>query len=109
VCLFLSCVLFCEKLLKLVTVKRSEHTSQSFTLVCYEVWVSEVNVHDFFESMSTSMVDIDRRPIVFWYEGTSTVDIIRFFCGMTPYQQLISTNFWVKSTVDQISTVFSSR
>ena len=73
--LFLSCVLICEKRLKLVTVKRSERTSQSFTSVCYEEWVSEVNVHDFFESMSTSMVDIDRRPIFFWYKGTSTVDI----------------------------------
>ena len=63
VCLFLSCVLFCEKHLKLVTVKRSERTSQSSTSVCYEVWVSEVNVHDSFESMSTSMVDINGRPI----------------------------------------------
>ena len=63
VCLFLSCVLFCEKRLKLVTVKRSERTRQSFTSVCYEVWVSEVNVHDSFESMSTSMVDINGRPI----------------------------------------------
>jgi len=65
--------------LKLVTMKRSERTSHSFTSVCYEVWVSEVNVHDFFESMSTSTVDIDRRLIFFWYEGTSTVVINRFF------------------------------
>jgi len=65
--------------------KRSERTSQSFTSVCYEVWVSEVKVHDFFESMSTSTVDIDRRPIFFWYEGTSTVDIDRLFFGMNPY------------------------
>jgi len=72
-------VLFCEKRLKLVTVKRSERMSQSFTSVCYELWVSEVNVHDFFESMSTSTVEIDRRPIFFLYEGTSTVDINRFF------------------------------
>jgi len=61
------------------------------------------------ESMSTSMVEIDRRPIVFWYEGTSTVDIDRFFCGMNPYRRSISTDFWVKSTVDHISTAFSSR
>jgi len=108
VCLLLSCVLFCEKRLKLVTVKRSERTSQSFTSVCYEVWVSEVNVHDFFDSMPTSTVDIDRRPI-FWYEGTSTVDIDRFVFGMNPYRRSVSTDFWVKSTVDQISTVFSSR
>jgi len=85
VCLFLSCVLFYENHLKLVTVKRSERTSQSFTSVCYEVWVSEVNVHDFFESMSTSLVNIDRRPIFFWYEGTSTVDVDRFIFGMNPY------------------------
>jgi len=71
--------MFCEKRLKLVTVKRSERTNQSFTSVCHEVWVIEVNVHDFFESMSTSTVNIDRRPIYFWYEGTSTVDIDRFF------------------------------
>jgi len=32
-----------------------------------------VNVHDFFESMSTSTVDIDRRTIFFWYEGTSSI------------------------------------
>ena len=96
--------------MKLVTVKRSEGTSQSFTSVCYEVWVSEVNVHDCFESMSTSTVDIDRRPICFWYdEGTSTVDINRFFFGMNPYRRSISSDFWVKSTVDQISTDFSSR
>ena len=43
------------------------------------LWVGEVNVHDFFESISTLTVDIDRRPIFFWYEGTSTVDIDRFF------------------------------
>jgi len=107
VCFFLSCVLFCEKRLKLVTMKRSERMSQSFTSVCYEVWVSEVNVHDFFESMFTSTVDIDRRPIFFWYEGTSTVDIDRSF--LIPYRRSISTDFWVKSTVNQISTVFSSR
>jgi len=79
-------VLFCEKRLKLVTVKRSERTSQSFTSVCYEVWVSEVNVNDFFESMS------DDRPIFFGmrahrrststdffgYESISTVDFDRF-------------------------------
>jgi len=60
-------------------VKRSERTSQSFISVCDGVWVSEVNVHDFFESLSTSTVDIDGRPILFWYDGTSTVDIDRFF------------------------------
>ena len=27
------------------------------------LWVGEVNVHDFSESMSTATVDIDRRPI----------------------------------------------
>jgi len=47
--------------------------------------VSEVNVHNFFESMSTSLVNIDRRPIFFWYEGTSTVDVDRFIFGMNPY------------------------
>jgi len=93
VCLFLSCVLFCEKRLKLVTVKRSERTSQSFTSVCCEVWVSEVNVHDIFESMSTSTVDIDPRLILFWYEGTSTVDIDRIVCGTNPYRRSISTEF----------------
>ena len=36
-----------------------------------------VNVYDFFESMSTSTVDIDRRPIFFGM--TSTVDIDRFW------------------------------
>ena len=66
------------EVLEIDIVKRSERTSQSFTSVCYEVWVSEVNVHDFFESMSTSTVDIDRRSIFFWYEGTSTVDIDQF-------------------------------
>ena len=92
-------------------VKRSERMNQSFTSVCYEVWVSEVNVtvHDFFESMSTWTVDIDRRPILFWYEGTSPVDIDHFFFGMDPYRRLISTDFGEKLTVDQISTVFSSR
>jgi len=30
------------------------------------------------------------------------------FFGMNPYRRSISTDFWVKSTVDQISTVFSS-
>ena len=47
--------------------------------------VGEVNVHDFFESMSTSTVDIDGRPICFWYEGTSTVDIDRIFFGVNPH------------------------
>jgi len=45
----------------------------------------------------------------FLYEGTSTVHIDRFCFGMNPYRRSISTDFWVKSTVDQISTVFSSR
>jgi len=31
------------------------------------------------------------------------------FFGMNPYRRSISTDFLVKSTVDQISTVFSSR
>jgi len=56
------------------------------------LWVGEVNVHDFFESMFTSTVDIDRRPIFFgmrahrrsmstgffWYESISMVDFDRF-------------------------------
>ena len=92
------------EVLEIDIVKRSERTSQSFTSVCYEVWVSEVNVHDFFESKSTSTVNTD----FFWYEGTSTVDIDRFIFGMNPYRRSISTDFGVKSTVDQISTVFSS-
>ena len=71
--------------------------------------MSEANVHDFFESMSTSTVDIDRRPILFWYEGTSTVDIDRFFFGINPHRRSISTDFLLKSTVDAILTVFSSR
>jgi len=50
-----------------------------------------------------------RSTNFFWYEGTSTVDIDRFFFGMNPYRRSISTDFWVKSTFDQISTVFSSR
>jgi len=109
VCLFLSCVLFCEKRLKLVTVKRSERTSQSFTSLCYEVWVSEVNVHDFFESMSTSTVDVDCRPIFFGMRAHRRSISTDFFFGMNPYRRSISTDFWVKSTVDQISTVFSNR
>ena len=75
-----------------ITVKRSERTSELFTSVCYEVWVSEVNVHDF------CLVD-----------STSTVDIDWFVFGMNPYRLSIFTDFWLKSTVDQISTVFSSR
>jgi len=63
VCWFLGCVLFCEKRLKWVRVNRSERPSQSYTFVRYEVWVSKVNVHDFFESMSTSTVDIDHQLI----------------------------------------------
>ena len=71
--------------------------------------MSEVNVHDFFESMSTSTVDINRRPI-FWYEGTSTIST-DFLLGMNPHRQSISTDFLknLKSTVDVISTVFSGR
>jgi len=98
----------CEKRLKLVTVKRSERTSQSFTSVCYQVWVSEVNVHHFFwvhvhfdgrYRPSTDFfwyegIDSRYRSIFFWYESISTVDF---------------DQFWVKSTVDQILTVFSSR
>jgi len=64
------------------TVTRSERTSQSFTSVCYEVWVSEVNVHNFFESMSTSTVDINRRPIFF---------------GMRAHRRSISTDFFLVS------------
>jgi len=79
VCLFLSCVLFCEKRWKWVRVHRSERPSQSYISCCYEVRVSKVNVHDFFESMFTSTVDIDHLPILVWYEGTSTVDIDRIF------------------------------
>jgi len=85
VCLFLFCVLICEKRLQWVRVNRSERPSQSYTSCCYEVCVSEVNVNDFLESMSTSTVDIDSRPIFFGYEGTSTVDIKRFFFGMNPH------------------------
>ena len=59
--------------------------------------------------MSTSTIDIDRRPICFWYEGTSTVDIDRFFFGMNPHRRSISTEFLLKSTVDTTSIVFSSR
>ena len=42
---------------------RSDCPSQSSGSVCHEVWVSKVNVNrDYiFESVSTSMVDIDRR------------------------------------------------
>ena len=69
---------------------RSERPSQSYTSFCYEVWVNEVNVHDFFESMSTLTVDIDRRPIFFWYEGTSTVDIDRFFLW---YESISTVDF----------------
>jgi len=32
-----------------------------------------------------------------------------FFLGVNPYLRSISTDFWVISTVDQLSTVFSSR
>ena len=56
------------------------------------LWVGEVNVNDFFESMSTSTVNIDRKTIFFgmrahrraistdffWYESISTVDFDRF-------------------------------
>jgi len=56
-----------------------------------------------------STADINRQPIWLWYEGTSTVDIDRFFFGMDPYWRSISTDFWVKLMVDQISTVFSCR
>ena len=79
-CLFLSCVLFVEKRLKLVTMKRSERTSQSFTSFCDEVWVSEVNVHDFFESMSSSKVHINRWPIFF---------------GMRVHRRSISTDYFL--------------
>ena len=82
--------------------------SQSFTSICYEVWVSEVNVHNFFESISTSTVDIDRRPIFFGMRAHRRSISTHFF-GMNPHRQSILTDFWVKSMVDQISTVFSSR
>jgi len=80
VCWFLGCVLFCEKRLKWVRVNRSERPSQSNTSFCHEVWVSKVNVHDFFGSMSTSTVDIDRRPICF---------------GMRAHRRSISTDFYL--------------
>jgi len=64
VCWFLGCVLFCEKRLKWARVNRSERPNPSYTSFFYEVWVSKVNARDFFESMSTSTVDIDRRPIL---------------------------------------------
>jgi len=41
-------------------------------------------------------IDGRYRPIFFWYD-------------MNPYRRSISTDFWVKLTVDQISTVFSSK
>jgi len=78
VCWFLGCVLFYEKRLKCVRVNRSERPSQSYTSFCYEAWVSKVNVHDLFESMSTSTVDIDRRLIFF---------------GMRAHRRSISTDF----------------
>ena len=53
------------------------------------LWVSEVNVHDFLESRSTSTVDIDRQPIFFWYEGTSTVDIDRFFSSTVDFDRFL--------------------
>ena len=109
VCLFLSCVLFCEKCLKLVTVKRSERTSQSFTSVCYEIWVSKVNVHDFVESMSTLTVDIDRRPIFFWCESISTVDFDRFFGEIDCRSNIDRIFKQVNPYRPSISTVFSSR
>jgi len=40
--------------------------------------LGEVNVHDSFESMSTSTVDMDCRPIFFWDDSISTVDFDRF-------------------------------
>ena len=60
--------------------KTSERTSQSFISVCYEVWVSEVNAHNFFESMSTSTVDFD---------------VDRLFVGMRAHRQSISTDFFL--------------
>jgi len=80
------CVLFCEKRLKWVRVNRIERSSQSYASFCYEVCMnhSEVNVHDFLESMPILTVDIDRQPCFFWvygYVGTSTVDMDRFFFG----------------------------
>jgi len=62
-------------------VNRSKRPSQSNTSFCYEVWVSEVHGHDFFESMSTATVVTD----FFWYQGTSTVDIDQSFFGMNPH------------------------
>jgi len=53
------------------------------------LWVGEVNVHDFFESMSTSTVDINRRPIFFWYESISTVDIDRFFSSTVDFDRFL--------------------
>ena len=106
---FLGCVLFCEKCLKWVRVNRSERPSQSDTSFCYEVWMSMDNDDDFFESISTSTVDIDRRPIfLVWGHFDGRYRLI-FFWGMIPHWWLISTDFLLKSTVDAILTVFSSR
>jgi len=57
---FLSRVLFSEERLKQVTAKRSERQSQWFRSLFDEVWVSRVNDNHFFESKSTSTVDINR-------------------------------------------------
>ena len=111
VCWFLGCVLFCEKRLKWVRVNRSECPSQSYTSFCYEGWVSKVNVHHFLSPcpLRRLIVTVNWFFKFFWYEGTSTVYINQFFCGMNPHWRSTLTNFMLESTVDAISTVFSNR
>ena len=124
VCFFLSCVLFCEQRLKWVRVNRSERPSQSYTSFCYEVWVSEVNVHDFFWVHvhfhgwyrpstdffwyeGTSTVNIDR--FVFWYESTSTVHFDWFFAEIDGRCDIDRIFKKVNPYWPSILTVFSSR
>ena len=87
---------------------RSQRPSQSFGSVCYEVWVSKVDVNYFLSlcPLRRSISTIDRFFLV-WVHIDGQYRPI--FFGMNPYWQSISTDCFLKSTDDAISTVFSSR
>ena len=95
-------MLFSEMRLKLFKVIRTECDRQLFSsvdIVKYGYANSKLTLFlRFFECLSSSTVDIDRRPIFFLYEPTDLVDIDRFLGTMNRTDRRYRPRFSVSVT-----------
>jgi len=72
-------------------------------------WASESIIYIFFVMKYGWVRSIFAIFLSPWPLRLSILTVDRLFFGMNPHQQLISSHFLLKSTVDAILTVFSSR